>query len=132
MFFFFYSFFNHLEGLLAIDFHAPPVPISQSQDILSPFLIIQYLQLLRTIVRKGLKKSYYTVTENLDSKVKGKIVVLRTVKENLLKGKCTKVVCSYQQFGWDGEENRILKKAYLFAIRAMQRYQGWKGRACNI
>ena len=63
----------HLDGLLTIDFNKPAISISQREDILSPFLIVQYLQILKIIVRKGLKKAYYLRQDNLDSKIKGKV-----------------------------------------------------------
>lgn len=77
---------------------------------------------MQRIVRKGLKKSYYTVTDNLNSRVKGKILVGRNIKANLVKGKQTHTLCQYQEFGVNCDENKILKKAYQFARRAIQRY----------
>ena len=46
---------------------------------------IQFLNLLKSIVRKGLKKSYYKVQENLNNKVKGKILVSTHIKQNIFK-----------------------------------------------
>lgn len=118
--------FNHLDGLLDIDFNKPHIEIEQKIDILSPFLLIQFIQVLRNIVRKGLKKSYYKITENLEAKVKGKILVNKTLKTNILKNKLTKTVCQYQEFGIDYDENKILKKAFSFARRAILSYKGLK------
>ena len=73
---------NHLGGLLHVDFEAPMIEINQYQDKLTPFLLLEFLQVMKRIVRKGLKKSYYKVTENLNSRVKGKILVNATVKQN--------------------------------------------------
>lgn len=115
--------FKHLDDLVYIDFHKPYIPITQKQDLLSPFLIAQFLQILKRIVRKGLKKSYYTVTENLNARVKGKILVGRNIKENLVKGRQTHTICQYQEFGVNCDENKILKKAYLFSRRVIQEYE---------
>lgn len=120
--------FNHLDGLLDVDFDKPHIEIDQELDILSPFLLIQFIQVLRSIVRKGLKKSYYKVTENLEAKVKGKILVNKTLKANILKNKLTKTVCQYQEFGINNDENKILKKAFYFARRAILSYKGFKER----
>ncbi|GHT77767.1 hypothetical protein FACS189464_0010 [Bacteroidia bacterium] len=111
--------FDHLEDLCEIDFQKPAITIEHQQDLLSPFLIIQFLQILKKIVQKGLKKSYYSVTHNLESRVKGKILVNQTVKNDILKNKLTKTVCRYDEFGFDCDENKILKKAFLFSQRML-------------
>ena len=114
---------NHLENLVHIDFHKPYILIEQKEDKLSPFLIAQFLQILKRIVQKGLKKSYYTVTANLNARVKGKILVGRNIKENLVKGRQTHTICRYQEFGVNCDENKVLKKAYQFSQRAIQQYE---------
>jgi len=114
---------KHLDDLVHIDFQKPYIPITQKQDLLSPFLIAQFLQILKRIVRKGLKKSYYTVTENLNARVKGKILVGRNIKENLVKGRQIYTICQYQEFGVNCDENKILKKAYQFSRRIIQQYE---------
>ncbi|MBP1615789.1 MAG: hypothetical protein H6Q13_3237, partial [Bacteroidetes bacterium] len=111
---------KNIDGLLNIDFNKPCITIKQSEDLLSPFLIIQFLQILQTIVRKGLKKSYYSITNNLEAKVKGKILVSKTIRGNIIKGQLTKTICRYDEFGVNCDENKILKKAYLFACKAIE------------
>lgn len=112
--------FSHLNDLVYIDFHKPYIPITQKQDMLSPFLIAKFLQILKRIVQKGLKKSYYRTTANLNARVKGKVLVSRNIKENLVKGRQTHTVCQYQEFGLNSDENKILKKAYQFSRRIIQ------------
>jgi len=114
---------KNIDGLLNIDFNKPCITIKQSEDLLSPFLIIQFLQILQTIVRKGLKKSYYSITNNLEAKVKGKILVSKTIRGNIIKGQLTKTICRYDEFGVNCDENKILKKAYLFACKAIENYK---------
>jgi 5-methylcytosine-specific restriction enzyme subunit McrC len=101
--------------LLLIDWQAPRIPITQKEDRLTPFLVVQFLQLLKTIVRKGLKKSYYKIQENLANKIKGKILVGTHIKQNLLNNRFTQTYCDYQVFGEDNTENRFLKKVFRFA-----------------
>jgi 5-methylcytosine-specific restriction enzyme subunit McrC len=114
--------FNHLQGLCEIDFNKPYINITQKQDLLSPFLIAQFLQLLRQIVRKGLKKSYYTISENLNAKIKGKVLVGKDIKKNKVKGNLIRTICQFQEFGINCDENKILKKAYSFSRRVIQQY----------
>lgn len=106
---------KHLDDLFDVNFDSPAIKISQKHDILTPFLVVEYMQLLRQIVKKGLKKSYYRVTQNLDSKVKGKILIGKTIRQNVSRGQATRIYCQFDQFGIDSTENRILKKAFKVA-----------------
>lgn len=114
--------FEHLEDLVTIYFDKPSIKVNQQQDLLSIFLITEYLNLLKRIVRKGLKKDYYTVEDNLRSKVKGRILVAQNIERNLMKGRITDNVCRYQVYDVDTDENRILKKALQFCIRQLAVY----------
>jgi 5-methylcytosine-specific restriction enzyme subunit McrC len=114
---------NYTEGLFEIKFDKPYIEIEQKQDLLTPLLIVQFLQTVKTIVRKGLKKSYYKVENNLNSKVKGKIIVSKTLKSNILKNKITHTVCQFEEFGYNSLENRLLKKALLFVQRYLPTFK---------
>lgn len=104
-----------IDDLVQIDWKATEIPIPQSQDWLSPLLIVKFLNILKSIVRKGLKKSYYQTTQNLIGKIKGKILVGQNIKKNVLKNRLTQTFCSYEEFGVDNIENRLLNKAFGFA-----------------
>jgi len=102
--------FEHLEGLLTTKFNEEWLEIDSAlQPLLTPFLIAQFLSLVKEIVKKGLKKSYYTKTENLKSRVKGKVLIGEQIKQNILKNKFTNTVCRYQEFGFDTQVNQFLK-----------------------
>lgn len=116
--------YNHLDLLCEIDFEKPTISIEQKQDLLTPLLLIQYVNLLKKIVQKGLKKSYYTVTKNLNSKIKGKILLNETIKKNHFNNKMLFNYCQYSEFGINSTENKILKKALDFSIAAMQNLKG--------
>jgi len=104
------------RDLIKIYWDEPQITIEQQKDTLTPFLMVQFLLLLKRIVRKGLKKSYYTVEENLNSRIKGKIQLGKHLKQNVFKNKLTAHVCRYQEFGMDSLENRFLKKVLQFII----------------
>lgn len=110
---------NDLQGLFQIFPEEPEIAIEHKQDLLTPLLIFRFLKLVKEIVRKGLKRTYYTVDQNLPNRVKGKILVAETVRRNHLKAQLIKTVCRYQVFGVDGPENRLLKKAVQF-VRTYQ------------
>ena len=104
------------QDLIKIYWDEPPITIEQQKDTLTPFLMVQFLLLLKRIVCKGLKKSYYTVEENLNSRIKGKIQLAKHLKQNVFKNKLTAHVCRYQEFGMNNLENRFLKKVLQFII----------------
>lgn len=115
---------GYLDGLLTVDFDAAPVSIPATDDILSPFIVAQFILTLKNAVRKGLRRSYYSVTENLKAKVKGRILTTKNVVLNLSKGNRTDNVCSYQKYGLDSQENRLLKRALLLSSSLLTRYRG--------
>lgn len=106
-----------LDHLFDIKFAEKQIEIQQEQDLLTPLLVIQFLQVVKQIVRKGLKKSYYKVEQNLNSKVKGKVLVGQTIKQNVIKNRLLQTYCSYDEFGYNNVENRLLKKALTFIKR---------------
>ncbi len=105
---------TYTKNLYEIKFEEPYIEIEQKQDLLTPILVVQFLQIVKTIVRKGLKKSYYKVENNLNAKIKGKVLVPQTLKHNIIKNKPTKTFCQYDEFGFNSIENRILKRTLVF------------------
>lgn len=93
------------------------IEIEQEQDLLTPLLVLQFLQLLKDIVRKGLKRSYYSVERNLNGRIKGKVKVAQNIKRNLINNKKTSTICQYDVFGYDSIENRVLKHTLKFIQR---------------
>jgi len=116
--------YNHLDQLCEINFDKPSISIQQSQDLLTPLLLIQYINILKKIVQKGLKKSYYQVTKNLNAKIKGRVLINETIKKNHFNNKMLFNYCQYSEFGINSIENKILKKALEFSIAAMQNLKG--------
>lgn len=108
---------NYTKELFEIKFDVPLIEITQKQDLLTPLLVVQFLQVVKNLVRKGLKKSYYRVENNLNARTKGRVLVSKTLKQNILKNKLTHTVCQYEEFGFNGLENRLLKKTLLFVQR---------------
>lgn len=108
------------DQLLLIDWEESEIQINQKQDLLTPFLVVKFIKLLQDIARKGLKKSYYKVHENLRNRVKGKILVGQQIKQNVFKNRFNNTVCEYQVFGEDSIENQFLKKVFLFCIQYLE------------
>lgn len=101
-----------------IDFDKPFIEIEEEkQDLITPLLMLYFLKLLEIIVRKGLKKSYYRREQNLCGRVKGKILISQTLKQNILKNNPLKTFCQYDEFGINSFENRVLKRTLVFVQR---------------
>lgn len=106
---------EYINDVVQINWNAPQIPIEQKLDYLTPFLVVQFLEILKRIVRKGLKKQYHQVQENLRNRVKGKKMVGNHIKNNVFKNKLTSTYCAYQVFDSDHLENQFLKKVLSFA-----------------
>lgn len=121
---------EHLDQLVFINFNQQPILIEQKLDMLTPLLVVQYIHLLKKIVRKGLKHSYYKVHRNLHSKIKGKVLVSETIKRNHTKNRMLNTYCSFEEFGLNHPENKLLKKAlniglkHLFEVQRAQKDLG--------
>jgi 5-methylcytosine-specific restriction enzyme subunit McrC len=111
-----------VDELFLVKWDKPEIIIEQKQDLLTPLLIIEFLSIVKTIVRKGLKRSYYKVEENLYGRVKGKVQIAKTLKQNIFQNKNLHTYCSFEEFGLNNLENRLLKKALVFIRRYMATY----------
>ncbi len=113
---------NFGKDLFYVDLDAKPIKVKQEQDLITPLIIVSFLQLLTIIVKKGLRKSYYKVERNVYGKIRGKIVVSKTIKQNLFRNKNLSTYCAFEEFGVDSPENQILKKALLFSIKYLKSF----------
>jgi len=120
------------EGLFRIEFEKDFIKIKQENDYLSPLLFAQFLNILKTIVNKGLRRSFYKVEENLNAKVRGKILVGSSIKNNLLKGRVDRTYCKYQQYGLNHIENKVLKKALEFVASNISNHKSFASLKKNI
>src|SRR5690606_5926811 len=68
-------------------------------------------------------KNYYKVKENLNNRIKGKILVGQHIKQNIYKNRFAATYCEYQVFGEDHEENRFLKKVLRFVISYVENHK---------
>lgn len=112
------SYFDkHLRELFYINYGAKPLPLKAEDDYLTPLLIVRFVQVLKRIVSKGLRKSYYSVQRNVSNRVKGKVLVSGHIKQNVFKSRLNTVLCQYDYFGENTLENQFIKKVLRFARR---------------
>lgn len=112
-----------ITDLYFVDFEAPTIEIDQKDDFLTPILVIQYLNILKRICQNGLQKGYYKIEENLDAKVKGKILIKETLKKNHLKANYSRTFCNYQEYGINTIENQLLKYAFQFCMNYLNQFK---------
>jgi 5-methylcytosine-specific restriction enzyme subunit McrC len=109
-----------------IDFEKPAIKTNALGNVITPLLILHYISLLRHLVSRGLKKGYVVREENLQSKIRGRILLQRHLTKNVFAKREDRVFCRFQEFTEDIPENRILKKALSFSVRFINQLPGFK------
>ena len=113
---------DYFARCYGISFDQPEIEVSSSVNILSPMLVVHFCSLVEKLVKAGLKRGYINREENLRLKVKGRILVSKNIRSNLIQKREDHVFCRYQEFTDDIPENRLLKKALLFSRKIIQSY----------
>jgi 5-methylcytosine-specific restriction enzyme subunit McrC len=98
-----------------INFNSKPIKTNVFNNQITPLIVIHFIALLKKITKRGLKKAYVMKNENLQSKIKGKINISQHIKRNVIPRREDRVYCQYQEYTVDNLENRILKKALIYA-----------------
>ena len=108
---------THLNDTYKIFIKQPKIEIDKNDDLITPFIIINFINILHKIAKQGLKKGYIRETKNLSSKIKGRIFINETIKSNHFKSKLEKTVCDYQKHTINCLENQILKTALIQSLK---------------
>ncbi|MBO4395937.1 MAG: hypothetical protein J5819_06290 [Eubacterium sp.] len=82
-------------------------------------LAISFIRACEEICKKRIKNQMDFHEENLNGKIKGKILFNKHIRNNVLKGREDRVYCRYSTFSTDTVENQILKAALKRASRIM-------------
>lgn len=93
------------------------IPIEDRKIEISPLVVITFLKRLFDLSKGHIRLNYVTINENLKGKVKGKIKITETVRQNLCRFRLDRMVCNFSLFSVDCLENRILKLALEKASR---------------
>lgn len=103
-----------LKDIYHIDFNRGSINVESNTFELTPLLVVHFLKLMQSLVKRNLKRDYIQREENLNSKIKGKILFSKNIKQNIFKGRNDRYYCRYQDYSDDCIENRILKKTLMF------------------
>ena len=117
---------EYFSNYYYIDFEKPAIKTNALDNLITPLLILHYISLLKHLVSKGLKKGYVARDENLQSKIRGRILLQRHLTKNIFAKREDRVFCRFQEFTEDIPENRILKKALSFSVRFINQYESFK------
>ncbi len=109
-----------MDDSYEIYFNEKWIEIEEKDDVITPLIILHFLKIVKKISQKGLKKGYIKITENLTSRVKGKILINQTIKQNHFKNRLDKTVCNHQIFTINCIENQIIKTALIQCGRHLQ------------
>ena len=103
-----------------IDFNSPAIEIKSEENLITPLLLLHYIALLEQLSHNGLRRNYIRREENLQSKIRGKILFNRHLKQNIFNKREDRIFCAYQEYTIDSPENRLLKKALLYAKKELE------------
>lgn len=106
---------EYFSKFYSIDFEEKPIKTNVFNNQITPLIIIHFIAILKKLTKRGLKKAYVIKEENLQSKIKGKIKIVQHIKQNIFSKREDRVYCQYQEYTVNNIENRILKKALLYA-----------------
>ena len=118
-----------ISSIYQIDFTRQPINMGQTTHDITPLIVFHFLLLVKNIANKGLKRDYSNVEENLQSKIKGKMLFSLHVKKNFLSGHRERNFCRYGEYSTDCMENRVLKKALCFVKAYMTATMGKMDKA---
>lgn len=103
----------------------PAIKAPALKAVVSPLIILHFLGVVNRI--KTLKKGYVHHCQNL-KKIKGRIAILQNDRTNISIKRYDRIYCQYDEYSEDIPENRLLKKALLYAnkfISAMEHYPSY-------
>lgn len=88
-------------------------------DLCGVFEIIDFINKAKGVCKKTLKHQTQRVEENLNCKVKGRILIQKQIKNNNTRGQIQKVYCAFNKMTPDIKENQIIK----YALNLCQKHE---------
>ncbi len=122
---------DYFAKCYGIQFDEPTIEADARLSQLTPMLVLHYVEVLHRLATRGLRRSYITREENLKAKVKGRIMLGRHLRQNVFQQRVDRVFCQYQEFTDDTPENRLLKRALLFAEQFIDGKSGLRHKIEN-
>ena len=119
---FYYCFSTGLDvkefsKIYTIEANQPPIEVQGMNFPIGLLTIVHFLSVVSRI--RCLKKEYKKKTENL-KKVRGHVDILKNDRINISTHNYHNVYCRYNEYDADIPENRVIKKALLFAQKYLK------------
>lgn len=105
---------DNFSQIYDIDFDAKPIKSPALNAILTPLLVVQFLNCVERLASRSLRKGYVARHENL-AKVKGRIDLMGNERYNMLTGHRERMLCKFDEFSADTTENRFIKHGLRIA-----------------
>ena len=86
-------------------------------DIYGIFEIIDFVNKAKKLCKGNLKRQSCRIEENLNCKVKGRILVQKQIKYNVSKGQEQRFYCVYNKMSENIRENQIIKYALTLCVK---------------
>lgn len=123
---------DYFSKCYGIDFEERAIQTNANLNQLTPLLLLHFISLLEKLTKRGLKKGYVVKEENLKAKVRGKILLSTNLQKNVFAARHDKTFCRFSEYTEDILENRLLKKALLFADKILQNYKSLERHRTEI
>ena len=116
------SIIKGFSEIYEINFEEKPIEHKDNKLIndLDILIAFHFLRTLEVELHNGLKKNFIRREENLQSKIKGKIIFSKHINKNIMRGREDKIYCSYLDYDINCLENRILKRALKICASKIQ------------
>lgn len=114
---------QHVHKIYHIHSQKKPISIepNRSSDV-TLLIMVDFLHTLKRIAARGLKRGFIPIQENLTAKLKGKLLLGRHMKSNVVRGRVECNFCAYQVHEINCPENKLLKKAFQFTDSYLTRF----------
>lgn len=110
----------HLKGLQFLRTKEPSIFLKNDNHGLKIFLLFQFLAIIDRILRRGLKHSFYNKEIKFNYKLKGHILLSKSLKSTRTRTLTDHLTYSVQQFDLNTPANQYLKRALRLTLTILQ------------
>lgn len=110
------GYFQDMDELLAFK---PEEPLIEGEPIedLSLLQVAYYLKELALFCQRQLRIDFVPFTENLQGRVKGRVLVMENLRRNIVHARPDRMLCRFETMTMDTPANRILKWALALSMK---------------
>lgn len=109
-----------------VDFSKSMIDAPQLNSVLSPLIIVHFLSVVKSLIRRGLKKNYIDREDSL-KKVRGRIVKRLNDRKNIMQRRYDRIHCRFSEYSENIPENRLIKKALIFSKEVLNNSTASRG-----